>query len=96
MIVELVTFRIKRGKEQAFERHREEWLRLLRRSRGFIAQILMRNAEDPAEYRAEVRWVNRSYRDQFNAHDDAEARSLLTESAAILDGAPAHALFEYV
>lgn len=96
MVVELVTFRIKRGKEQAFERHRDEWLRLLRRSKGFVTQILMRNADDPSEYRAEVRWVNKEYRDRFNAHKDGEARTLATESAAILEGPPAHALFEYI
>ena len=95
MVVELVTFRIKRGKEQAFERHLDEWLRLLRRSKGFVAQILMRNADDPAEYRAEIRWVNKEYRDRFNAPQNAETRSLVTESAAILEGPPAHALFEY-
>ena len=55
----------------------------------------MRNADDPAEYRAEIRWVNKEYRDRFNAPQNAEARSLVTESAAILEGPPTHALFEY-
>jgi len=96
MIVELVAFRIKRGKQQEFEQHCEEWLRLLRRSRGFIGQILMRNAEDPTDYRAEVRWVNKDYRDRFNGPEDAEARSFLTRAAGILEGPPTHSLLEYV
>jgi heme-degrading monooxygenase HmoA len=96
MVVDLVTFRVKRGKQQEFERHNEEWVRLMRRSRGFIAQVLMRSADDPGEYHAEIRWVNRDYRDRFAAGDDLESKSLRQKSAAILDAAPAHRLLEYV
>ena len=96
MIVELVAFRIKRGKQHEFEQHCEEWLRLLRRSRGFIGQILMRNAEDATDYRAEIRWVNKEYRDRFKSHADAEAPSFLTKTEGILEGPPTHSLLEYV
>lgn len=96
MVVDLVTFRVKRGKQQEFERHNEDWVRLMRRARGFITQVLMRSADDPAEYHAEVRWVNRDYRDRFAAHDDKESKALFQRSAAILETAPAHRLLEYV
>ena len=96
MIVDLVTFRVKRGKQQEFEKHNEEWLRLMRRTRGFIGQVLMRNADDPSEYHAEVRWVSREYRDRFSAHEFAEGRSLAQQGAALLEGPPAHRLLEQV
>ena len=57
MIVDLVTFRVKKGKEQDFEQHVEEWGRQMRRSRGFISHVLLRNPEDPGEYFAQVRWM---------------------------------------
>ena len=66
MIVDLVTFRVKSGKEQEFEAQQQEWAALMRRARGFINQVLMRNLENPSEYQAEVRWVNRDYRDRFS------------------------------
>lgn len=96
MVVDLVTYRVKRGKEREFERHHEDWARLMRRSRGFVARVLMRNAEDPAEYRAEVRWVSKEYRDRFNALDDGDAKALLKASAGILEGPPTHSLLEPV
>ena len=96
MIVDLVTFRVKRGKQQEFESHNEDRVRLLRRARGFIAQVLMRSTEDPAEYHAEIRWVNRDYRDRFVAMDDQESRSLTQRTAALLDGPAVHRLVEYI
>lgn len=96
MVVDLVTFRVKRGKQQEFESHNEDWVRLMRRARGFIAQILMRSADDPTEYHAEVRWVNRDYRDLFDAHDDRDSKDLAQRAAALLDGPPTHRLVEYV
>jgi heme-degrading monooxygenase HmoA len=94
MVVDVVTYHVKKGKEKEFERHQEEWAGLMRRARGFIAQILLRNAEDPAEYHAEVRWVNRDYRDRFFAHEDRDSQALVQKSAAILEGPPAHRLLE--
>ena len=96
MIVELVTFRIKNGKEQDFETHHQEWGRLMRRSRGFIGQIMMRSLEDPSEYHAEVRWVSQDYRDRFSARDDGEKKSLEKKGAALLEGPPSHRLLEFV
>ncbi len=96
MIVEQITFRVRRGAQHEFERHVAEWTALMRRSRGFVTQILMRNANEPTEYRAEVRWVSREYRDRFSAHDDSEARALAERGAAALEGAPTHGLFEVV
>ena len=94
MVIDLVSFRVKKGKEKEFEMHQEEWVKLMRRARGFIAQVLMRNAEDPAEYHAEVRWVNREYRDHFSSHEDRESKSLVQKGLSILDGPPAHRLLE--
>ena len=75
MVVDLVTFRVKNGRQTEFERHCEEWARLMRRSRGFVNQVLMRNLEDPTEYRAEVRWVSREYRDRFAARRPPSVRA---------------------
>ncbi len=94
MVVDLVTYRVKKGRQQDFERHLEEWLRLMRRSRGFIGQVLLRSAEDPSEYHAEVRWVNREYRDRFSAQDDGALKSLVQQRAAILEAPPVHRLLE--
>lgn len=96
MIVDLVTFRVKSGKDQEFEAHQQEWLALMRRSRGFINQVIMRSLENPSEYYAEVRWVNRDYRDRFSAHEDKESRALVQKGSAILDGPPGHRLLESV
>jgi len=96
MIVDLITFRVRSGKEQEFEVHQQEWVKLMRRSRGFINQVVLRSLDDPAEYHAEVRWVNRDYRDRFSAHEDRESKSLVQQGSAILDGPPTHRLLEYV
>jgi heme-degrading monooxygenase HmoA len=96
MVVDLVTFRVKRGKQQEFEKHSEEWLGALRRTRGFIAQVLMRSTEDPTEYHAEVRWVNRDYRDRFSAQEDGGVKALAQKSSALLEEPPVHRLLEYV
>jgi len=96
MIVDLVTFHVRNGKTQEFEAHQQEWLKLMRRARGFINQIVLRNLDDPAEYHAEVRWVNRDYRDRFSTHEDKASQALLQKGAVLLDGAPSHRLYEYV
>jgi len=94
MIVDQVTFRVKSGKEQEFESQQQEWIALMRRARGFISQVLLRSLENSAEYHAEVRWVNRDYRDRFNAQDDRENKALAQKRSALLDGAPSHSLLE--
>jgi heme-degrading monooxygenase HmoA len=96
MIVDLVTFRIRSGKDQEFEAHQQEWIKLMRRSRGFITQVMLRNLEEPGEYLAEVRWVNKDYRDRFSAHEDPESKVLVQKSASILEGPPLHRLLESV
>ena len=96
MIVDLVTFRVKQDRAQEFERHNEEWVRLMRRSRGFVNQILMRRLEHPAEYTAEVRWVNRDYRDRFHADDDKDRATLQQRARDLLDAPPASVLLELV
>lgn len=96
MVVDLVTFRVRRDRQQDFERHSEDWVRVMRRSRGFINQILMRSLDDPAEYRAEVRWVSKDYRDRFNAQQDAEVQALLKQAASLLEGPPTRTLLEFV
>ena len=96
MIVDLITFRIKADRGQDFEKHNEEWIRRMRRARGFVTQILMRNLERPEEFTAEVRWVNRDYRDRFNSSDDAERQALQQKARDLLDGAPKSVLLEYV
>ena len=96
MIVDLVTFRVRSGKDQEFEAQQQEWIKLMRRSRGFITQVTLRSLEDPAEYLAEVRWVNKDYRDRFSAHEDKESKALVQKSASILEGSPLHRLLESV
>jgi heme-degrading monooxygenase HmoA len=96
MIVDLVTFRVKNGKEQEFEELNQDALRLMRRSKGFISQVMLRSLEDPAEYHAEVRWVNKEYRDHFSARADGDTTALSQRGASILEGAPAHRLLEPV
>ena len=63
---------------------------------GFINQVVLRSLDDPAEYHAEVRWVNRDYRDRFSAHEDKATQALLQKGAAILEAAPTHRLYVYV
>ena len=96
MVIDLITFRVRRGREREFEDQQATLLRLMRRSGGFIAQVLMRSADDPTEYRAEVRWVSRDYRDRFNAHGDPEVRGAMERSAALFDAPPTYALLEIV
>ena len=96
MIVDLMTFRVKSDRVQEFERHNEEWVRLMRGTRGFVNQILMRSIERPAEFTAEVRWVNRDYRDRFFGADDPDRKALQQKSRDILDGAPSSVLLEHV
>jgi len=94
MIVDLVTFRVKQDRIQEFERHSEEWARLMRRSRGFVTQRMMRRIDRPGEYMATVRWVNRDYRERFHAADDAEHQALRRKAADLLEGPPASVLLE--
>lgn len=96
MIVDQVTFRVKSGKEQEFEAQQQEWTALMRRARGFINQVLLRNLENPAEYHAEVRWVNRDYRDRFSAQEDRESKALAQKRSAFLEGPPSHRLLESI
>jgi len=96
MIVDLVTFRVKNGKEQEFEALNQDALKLMRRSRGFISQVMLHSLEDPAEYHAEVRWVSKEYRDRFSARADSDTTALSQRGASILEIAPAHRLLEPV
>jgi len=96
MIVDLVTFRLKNGKEQEFETLNQDALKLMRKSRGFISQVMLRSLEDPAEYHAEVRWVSKEYRDRFIARSDSDTTALSQRGASILESAPAHRLLEPV
>lgn len=96
MIVDLVTFRVKSGKELEFEAQQQEWIALMRRARGFINQVLMRSLENPSEYQAEVRWVNQDYRDRFSAQEDRDSKTLAQKRAAILDAPPSHRLLESI
>lgn len=96
MIVDLITFHVRLGKDQEFEAHQQDWLKLMRRSRGFINQVMLKSLEEPGEYLAEVRWVNREYRDRFSSQEDREAKTLAQKSAAVLEGPPIHRLLESV
>ena len=96
MIVDFVTFRVRNGKEQEFEALHQDALRLMRMSRGFISQVMLRSLEDPAEYHAEVRWVSKEYRDRFSARADSDINALTQRGASILESAPAHRLLELV
>ena len=96
MIVDLVSFRVKTGRAQDFERHAEEWVRLMRRSRGFVTQDLMRSVDKPGEYLALVRWVSREYRDRFHAGEDAARQALQQKARELLEAPPASLLVEGV
>ena len=96
MIVDLVMFRVRRGKEEEFEQQQQEWLKLMRRTRGFITQVTFRSVEDPCEYHAEVRWVNKDYRDRFKEHEDKDSKALAQKGSAILEGPPVHRVLESV
>ena len=96
MIVDMVTFRVRSGKDQEFEAHHQEWIKLMQRSRGFISQVMLRNLEEPSEYVAEIRWVNKDYRDRFSAQTDKESKTLAQKGASILEAAPLHRLLESV
>jgi heme-degrading monooxygenase HmoA len=94
MVVDLISFRVKHDRIREFERHNEDWLRLMRRTRGFVTQSLMRNVERPGEFVATVRWVSRDYRDRFVGADDAERRSLHQQGRDILEAPPVSVLLE--
>jgi len=94
MVVDQVTYRVRAGKEREFERLQDDWQGLMRRARGFITRTLMRNADDPAEYHAEARWVSREYRDRFAA--DPESDRLQKKGATVLEGPPVNRLLEHL
>ena len=94
MVVDLISFRVKPDRVREFERHNEDWLRLMRRTRGFVTQSLMRNVDRPGEFVATVRWVSRDYRDRFVAVDDAERRALNQQGRDILEAPPVSVLLE--
>jgi len=94
MVVDLISFRVKPDRVREFERHNEDWLRLMRRTRGFVTQSLMRNVDRQGEFVATVRWVSRDYRDRFVAADDAERRTLNQQGRDILEGPPVSVLLE--
>jgi heme-degrading monooxygenase HmoA len=94
MVVDLISFRVKADRVREFERHNEDWHRLMRRTRGFVTQSLMRNIERPGEFVATVRWVSRDYRDRFVAAEDAERRSLHQQGRDILEAPPVSVLLE--
>ncbi len=94
MVVELAVYRVRAGKGPEFEAHAGERLSVLKRARGFITQSLMRNADDPAEYRTEVRWVSREYRDRFLARHEAECKGLEEKVSGFLEAPPARCLLE--
>jgi len=96
MIVDMVSFRVKSGRAQEFERHAEEWVRLMRRTRGFVTQDLMRSVERPGEYTAVVRWVSREYRDRFHGGEDAARQTLQQKARDLLEAPPASLLLEGV
>ncbi|HZN02445.1 MAG TPA: antibiotic biosynthesis monooxygenase [Candidatus Polarisedimenticolia bacterium] len=96
MIIELVSFRVKTDRIPDFERHNEEWVRLMRRARGYVTHSLMRSLDSPAEFTSEVRWVNRDYRDRFHAIDDAERRALHQNARDLFDGPPDSRLVETI
>jgi heme-degrading monooxygenase HmoA len=96
MIIELVSFRVKADRIPEFERHNEEWVKLMRRSRGFVTHALMRSLDRPDEFTSEVRWVNRDYRDRFHAVDDADRRALHQTARDIFDAPPDSRLVETV
>ena len=94
MVVDLISFHVKPDRVREFERHNEDWLRLMRRTRGFVTQSLMRNVDRQGEFVATVRWVSRDYRDRFVAADDAERRTLHQQGRDILEGPPVSVLLE--
>ncbi len=95
MVVEIVTYRVRRGKEEEFEKHQEDRTRRLRRARGFMALRLLRNAEGPGEYQAEIRWASRDLRDRaLAAGGPAEAAGDALDT--ILESPPNRRLFEEI
>ena len=96
MVIEQITLRVKKEQQREFEKHNTEWVQLMRGSRGFVNQTLMRNMEDHTDYRAEIQWVSREYRDQFEASAEHDNKAIFQKRAGFLDGAPKHALLESV
>jgi len=95
VVVEIVTFRVRRGREEEFEKHQEERTRRLRRARGFVAMRVLRSAEGDGGYQAEVRWAGRDYRDRAIAPGGpADAAGDLVDT--ILEGPPNRHLFEEI
>jgi quinol monooxygenase YgiN len=96
MIIDVVSFRVKPQRVQDFLRHNEDWVRLMRRARGFVNQLLFRSLDHPGEYVAQVSWVNRDYRDRFHSDDDADRRALQDQAREFLEAVPTNTLVETV
>ena len=96
MIIDVVSFHVKPQRVQDFLRHNEEWVRLMRRARGFVTQTMFRSLDRPGEFVAQVSWVNRDYRDRFHTGDDADRRALQDQAREFLEAAPASNLVETV
>lgn len=94
MVVERITYRVKRDRMADFESLAAESFAMLRRARGFVTFTLARSIDDPAELHADIRWVNRSYRDRFASAPDAAAKALEGRREALLEGPPTHRLIE--
>jgi heme-degrading monooxygenase HmoA len=96
VVVEWTIYRVREGMGGEFEARAEERLGVLKRARGFITQSLMRNADDPGEYRAEIRWVSREYRDRFLARHEADGKAFDEKLSKLLDAPATHCLLEPV
>ena len=94
MIVDLVTYRVRADKASEFERHCDDWMRQMKRARGFVTQHMMRRIDKPGEYLATVRWVNRDYRDRFHAATDQESQALRHKGGELFDAPPLSDLYE--
>lgn len=94
MIIDVVRFAVKPQKVQDFLRHNEEWVRLMRRARGFVNQNLFRSLDHSGEYVAQVSWVSRDYRDRFHSGDDADRTTLQDQARDFLESAPNSTLVE--
>ena len=96
MIIDVVRFHVKPQRAQDFLRHNEDWVRLMRRARGFVTQTMFKSLDAPGEYVAQVSWVSRDYRDRFHSGDDADRHALQEAARDMLEGAPVSTLVESV
>ncbi|MGH9750848.1 MAG: antibiotic biosynthesis monooxygenase [Candidatus Polarisedimenticolia bacterium] len=94
MVVEQLSFRVRRGREADFEKDRQALHAALRRAQGFVTLAWYRGVENAAEQVAEIRWASRDYRDRFAATDDKETVALRARAAERLEAPPAARLLE--